>query len=443
MKYWRLAMALTIAAFAFGPREAEAVPSFSEQTAQPCTACHIGGFGPELTPFGRAFKMGGYTIRASEDVLPISAMAVASYVHTSADQTGPPAPHYASNDNVALDEASLFLAGGIGTHFGGFVQGTFDGIGRAFSWDNMDLRAVTTARIGMSSAVLGLSLNNNPSVQDPWNTLPAWGFPFTGSDLTPSPAAAPLISDSLGGNVLGISAYAWWDSSLYAGVGLYRSLGPRFLRAAGVDPADTSLIDGVAPYARFAYEHDFGEQNLQLGAFGLFADLYPGRDKSARTTDSYSDLGLDASYQFMGTGENIYSMNAVYTHESQRLAASDFFGDATNAHNTLEDVRIRGTYYWKNMVGGTVGVFRTWGSPDALLYADSRTLKPDSAGYLLQIDYTPFGGGDGPFGSRFNLRLGLQYTIFTEFDGSGRDYDGSGRNASDNNTLRLFTWLAF
>ena len=40
---------------------AHAVPAFAVQTGEPCAACHIGAFGPQLTPFGRAFKIGGYT----------------------------------------------------------------------------------------------------------------------------------------------------------------------------------------------------------------------------------------------------------------------------------------------------------------------------------------------------------------------------------------------
>ena len=43
-----------------------AVPNFATQTGQPCTACHIGGYGPQLTPLGRAFKIGGYTQPAAK-----------------------------------------------------------------------------------------------------------------------------------------------------------------------------------------------------------------------------------------------------------------------------------------------------------------------------------------------------------------------------------------
>src|SRR3546814_12051491 len=41
------------------PVAALAVPSYSRQTHQACDACHVGSFGPQLTPFGREFKLMG------------------------------------------------------------------------------------------------------------------------------------------------------------------------------------------------------------------------------------------------------------------------------------------------------------------------------------------------------------------------------------------------
>src|ERR1700722_10741772 len=38
---------------------AEALPSYARQTGQPCATCHTAF--PELTPYGRRFKIGGYT----------------------------------------------------------------------------------------------------------------------------------------------------------------------------------------------------------------------------------------------------------------------------------------------------------------------------------------------------------------------------------------------
>ncbi|HUJ02424.1 MAG TPA: hypothetical protein VLW75_02215, partial [Rhizomicrobium sp.] len=411
-----------------GARPALAVPSYAEQTGQPCSACHVGGYGPQLTPFGRSFKLEGYTMRAGDEfTAPVSAMAVFSFVHTSADQP-PPAPHYATNDNTTLDEASLFLAGGIGDHFGGFIQGTYDGVGRAFSWDNLDMRAVTHETIGDSDVLLGLSLNNNPTIDDPWNTLPGWGFPYTDSDLMPGPDAGTVIDGGLAQSVLGLDAYAWWDSSIYTEAGLYWTPGHDFLRAMGPDSADVDVIDGAAPYFRAAYQKDYGDQNFELGAFALFPDLYPGGDKSAGTSDRYSDLGLDASYQYVGDNSNIYQINARYTYESQDLRATYLMEGADHPHNHLNDFRIDGSYYWQNMIGGSVGFFDTTGSSDAGLYADDRTLTPDSSGFLLQADYTPWGDGSSPLGPRFNMRLGAQYVAYTRFNGASSNYDGLGHN---------------
>jgi hypothetical protein len=42
-----------------------------------------------------------------------------------------------------------------------------------------------------------------------------------------------------------------------------------------------------------------------------------------------------------------------------------------------------------------------------------------------------------------NTRLGVQYTGYSNFNGGKTDYDGSGRDASGNNTLYAFAWLAF
>src|SRR5947209_20100502 len=69
---------------------ARAVPSFAAQTGQPCNACHVGGLGPQLTPFGRDFKLRGYTSRAVKYNIPIAAFVNASYTSTAKAQPDPP-----------------------------------------------------------------------------------------------------------------------------------------------------------------------------------------------------------------------------------------------------------------------------------------------------------------------------------------------------------------
>jgi hypothetical protein len=441
MTMLRSAALALIASLSIGTK-ARAVPAFADQTGLHCVQCHVGAFGPQLTSVGRAFKLGGYTLRTKWDAIPVALMAIGSFVHTEKDQATPPAKNFATNDNVALDQVSLFLVGGIGDHLGGFSQFTYDGVGKSFGWDNLDLRVVDTAKVFGADTIYGLSLNNNPGVQDVWATLPAWGFPFTTSTLAPAAAAAPILDGTFAQNVIGLTGYVWWDSNLFAEAGAYRSLSRGTLRFFGTDPRGTDLIDGTAPYFRVAYQKDLGPHDIQVGAFALLADVFPGRDQSAATSDRLHDFGADASYQFT-RDKNLVTANARFTHEDQELDASRSLGLSSNRSNALNEATFDASYYWDNTLGFTISHFQTWGRRDALLYASDRTFKPDSDGFIFQVDGTPWGKDGAPFGNWVNLRAGLQYTAYTRFNGASSNFDGAGTNASDNNTLRLFLWLAF
>jgi len=438
---------------AFGVhRPAAALPAFAEQTGQACASCHVGGFGPQLTPFGREFKLGGYTLRANHFNVPLSAMAVASYVNTKRDQEEPPTPSSKTNDNIAFDEGSIFLAGGVGSHLGGFAQVTYDGADKAWAWDNLDLRAVGTGKIGGKSLVYGLSLNNNPSIQDSWNTLPGWGYPYTDSGLAPGPDAAPLISGGLGQAVLGMTGYVWIDSKFYLEAGGYSTPSRGTLRFLGADPDDPGNIHGIAPYGRAAFQTDLAGGTFEAGLFGLRAALFPGRDRSSGFTDRYSDVGVDASW-IKTLGSDTLTFNGRYTHEKQSLNATCALGMADGsipagplsacADDTLNEVRGDVSYYWRNAIGLTVSPFSISGSANPIIYTDNRTFRPNSSGVEFQLDGTPFGRGKSPLGPRFNMRVGVQYTAYARFNGARVNYDGTGRKASDNNTLRVFTWIAF
>ena len=70
-----------------------ALPSFARQTNQECSTCHIGSFGPQLTPYGMKFKIGGYTETNVSDapLIPLSGMALAGFTNTQSDNASPPA----------------------------------------------------------------------------------------------------------------------------------------------------------------------------------------------------------------------------------------------------------------------------------------------------------------------------------------------------------------
>ncbi len=89
-----------------------------------------------------------------------------------------------------------------------------------------------------------------------------------------------------------------------------------------------------------------------------------------------------------------------------------------------------------------MAAFDTFGSANPVIYPDNRTFRPESSGVMVQIDGTPFGGRPQPR-RRLNMRVGVQYTAYTAFNGARGNFDGAGRSASDNNTFRVFTWFAF
>ena len=433
---------------------ANAVPAFAQQTGQPCTTCHIGGFGPQLTPFGRAFKIGGYTQTGGEGLaakIPLSAFIISSFTHTNAAQPGPAAAHFGDNNNAALDQVSLFLAGRATDYLGGFVQGTYSGIARSFHLDNTDIRLTTPLSLGDSELRIGASLNNGPTVQDAFNSTPVWMFPFAASALAPTPAAQPLLAGGLVGNSLGLTAYAWYDRRIYLEAGGYQTYDSSLLNATGsaLGPGSTA---NIAPYARAAWQWDWDDQSAHVGALLLSANLNPAI--SAHSADNsqgrnrFTDYALDAGYQYLGDGTHIATVYALLIHEDQDLKAAFNSGSSSQASNSLNQVRLNASYFNNNAYGLTLGWQYTWGKTNPLMFAPapvigSRTGRPDSNAFIIEADWIPFGKEDSWLRPFANLKIGLQYVAYTMFNGAAHNYDGFGRNASDNNTVFLYAWMAF
>src|ERR1700741_5269972 len=90
------------------PEGARAIPLFNRQTGQNCVSCHAGGQFPELTPYGRLFKLTGYTI--GERAVPLSAMAVGSYARVAdTTKSDDPGGDFQKNGAPIFASASLFI----------------------------------------------------------------------------------------------------------------------------------------------------------------------------------------------------------------------------------------------------------------------------------------------------------------------------------------------
>jgi len=449
-----------------------AVPAFARQTGQDCVACHVSW--PELTPYGRFFKLTGYTIGkpafSSEgfDHIPLAVMAQASITSTKNNttmnpDTGETTSVNQRNDSAVFCCASLFLAGKVTDNVGGFIQWTYDNLattadgslGGHSAIDNTDLRLAgkySAPGSGEPDWLYGLTLNNNPTVEDPWNSTPAWGFPFTASPLAQTPAAATLIDGGLAQQVAGIGAYAFWQKTLYGEIASYRTanVAGNLLRAGTPynTPGGVITVNNFNPYWRFAFAHDWGPNSIMFGTYGMVANVFPDNLSTSTPTDRYRDIAVDAQYQYI-TDPHTFTAQTTYIWEKQSYNASFPVTQATgagygagptpaNPTDTLRTFKVKGTYYYERKYGATLAYFQTTGSADAGLYGaapNGNPRTPNSNGYILEVDWLPL-----PIQ---NLRLLLQYTGYSKFDGASTNYNGAGRNARDNNTLFFDVWIAF
>jgi len=168
---------------ALQPFDASALPAFARQTGQNCMACHAGGQFPELTPYGRLFKLTGYTL-GERNAVPFSAMAVASDSHVqNTSKSDDSKADFQKNNSLIFATASAFAAGKITDNLGAFLQVTYDNYASQSddgkfhghtSADNMDIRYADRSIDEHRDIIFGVSANNNPSVADVWNSAPAW-----------------------------------------------------------------------------------------------------------------------------------------------------------------------------------------------------------------------------------------------------------------------------
>jgi len=426
--------------FAMMAPVADALPLYARQTGQQCAACH-NGF-PELTPYGRLFKLNGYTFGGGQsDIPPVSVMGIASFTHTSKDEPGQN-PNFGANDNAAFEVTSLFTGGRITSNVGAFIQATYDNTQRAVHWDNLDVRYAGVANWFGGETVLGVSLNNNPSVTDPWNSTPAWGYPYQQSPLVAVPGAAPLLQGGTAQQVIGLNAYAYVDRLVYGEVGLYRTLSPSTFKVLGVDPYAFAIV-GAAPYWRLAVEPQWGRNSFEVGTFGFAARLQPTR-VNGNGTDQQINYGVDAQYQFLADEDSV-SVQASYVVEDDTYDASLALGNASNDRDHLRSFKVKSSYWYDQTYGATAGYFQSAGTADPTLYSGlpSNNGKPNSAGLIAEVNYMPFNRGGPSFSPWVNMKVGLQYIHYLRFNGSATNFDGAGANAADNDTLYLYVWFAF
>src|SRR5437879_3118482 len=207
--------------------------------------------------------------------------------------------------------------------------------------------------------------------------------------------------------------------------------------------AKTTVTDGTSPYWRLVLYKNKGDHSVSLGHVGLYDKTF--QTGGSGPTNDFLDLGGDVQYQW-NSKPHFVTFRGVFIWENQGLSAAREAKAATHAFDDLRTEQFWASYYYYKVAGITLSLFDIAGRRDPLLYAPaavsgSRNGEPDSWGAFVQLNFLPF--------SRWlNLSLpvlpmtqfAVQYTAYGKFNGARANYDGSGRRASDNNTLYLLAW---
>ncbi len=349
-------------------------------------------------------------------------------------------------------------------NLGSFIQITGDPVGGTVGLDASDVRYADTLKLFGKDTIWGIDANNTPTVEDPWNTTPSWGWPQISSTIAPAfGPPSTHIEDGYGQIVGGAGAYAFWNDMLYGSMTFYKGLPVPALQAFNAGNSTTDALSNVAPYWRLALEPHWGPHYLMVGTFGMYGQITPGR-QYGYGTDNYLDVGFDSQYQYDG---DQYSVTVKLTDimEWQKLNATYGLGGSSNLSNTLNSFKANASFVWDHTYSIGFGYFNVAGSGDCNLYGSGNNINctpasiggfnnssissPNGDGLILDLAWLPFSHGAPPPlpYSTMNVRLGLQFTDYLRVYGGKNNFDGSylggTHNAQGNNSVFAYAWFAF
>src|SRR6202142_2697656 len=212
---------------------ARAIPPFPRKTGLAGEACPT--MPPELTPFGRRFKLSGYTLTTRpplvQDVddhkkdtlwltdLPgIAVLAQIGYDHYNREppDTGQPYPAHAQSDTFQFpDQFSLVYAGAVSDQVGAWMQLTYNGQAGSVGVANIDIRS--SDHTSDNKWVWGVTANNYLTFQDVWNGIGSYAIPnfntvtLSSGGVAGAGTSGPILNALGPGSVAGIGAYAFYD----------------------------------------------------------------------------------------------------------------------------------------------------------------------------------------------------------------------------------------
>jgi hypothetical protein len=165
-----------------------------------------------------------------------------------------------------------------------------------------------------------------------------------------------------------------------------------------------------------------------IGTTGMVAKVYddPADISDPATVSQFSSQGFDAQYQYLLDPHTVTAQLAYMKTEHS-------YSDAMNAtlpnpgiSDTNTTTRAKLTYTYQAKYGGSLSAFNSTGTTN-------NQSDPSISGMTYEAFFIP----------KQNVRIGAQYTTYSTYQGASSNYDGAGRNASDNNSMFLYVWFAY
>jgi len=408
----------------------------------------VSGSWPQLTPWGRFFKLSGYT--AGKQLVDKEGLH-----YVPAGLFGQMGLTWATQPNNALGQPVITQNGSPDAYsFAGEVATKltdFAGVFYEYQVSNQfpgwkgsagpaDIRAVHFFHPASQELLVGIDSNNNPSVQDVWNSTPAWSYPFYGSPQAPGGGPARPMIASLGEQSGSIGIYALLNREWYAEVSLYR-VGTDFFRwmTAGTafQAGNRNYLDGYNPYWRAYWTKERGPQSVMVGTFGMQSRVYQNSAVASGPDNVFTDYGFDSQYQYLGETHKV-TLRGSYLYENQHWDASFPLGVSSTPKGNLKSLNLNGSYGYRDHWVFNAAYFSNNGNHNALYAVTDAsgaqlTSSPNTSGYVLEADRL----------ITQNVQATLQYKGFVKYNGLTNNIDGLGRSASDNNTIWLTVFFAF
>jgi len=220
----------------------------------------------------------------------------------------------------------------------------------------------------------------------------------------------------------------------------------------GQDPqSDPGRFFGLAPYWRLAYLHDMKTQFFGGGIYGMSAKRQlavtspqPLQTERSGPSDSLTDIGADAMYEYLGNREHIVQLRANAVRESRRYGSTPtnpFAGAVAPARATVRELTLAATYVFRQSYGITAAVMRSDSQDPVRYYPFGRTT---SKVRYTELFWTPFGKEDSWAAPWANLRLSAVWNRFDKFNGGTQNVFGPfSPNASALDWFQIYAQVTF